>query len=223
MIKEKLNERWFWLARWVCRVFCILFFRLSVQGLENIPKKGAFILVCNHQSYLDPVLCGIPLKRHLFFLARDSLFNNWFSGRLLASVNTIPVRRGRADLTAIKKIIEKLKEGKGVCLFPEGTRTADGKITPFKAGLALLARRSNVPTFVGIVPAVIDGAFECWPRHKKIFGPGRIDICYGKVISAEKIKNISDTELAERLTQSLRKMQNNCRARQGKKPYQYDN
>jgi len=209
---------WFRFARWICKVFCILFFRLRIHGKENVPEKGAFILISNHQSFLDPIFCGIPLKRPLYFLARDSLFKNRFFGRLISSVNTIPVRRGEADIAAIKKIISKLKEGRGVCLFPEATRSRDGKITHFKPGFGLLCRRGGAV----VVPVLIDGAFECWPRHKKIFSPGaQIVICYGKAITAEQVKNMNDKELAENLTDTLRRMQNNCRIKYGKEPYRY--
>jgi 1-acyl-sn-glycerol-3-phosphate acyltransferase len=75
----------------------------------------------------------------------------------------------------MKKVVSRLKEGKGVCLFPEGTRTSDGKIATLKPGFGFLCRRGEA----AVVPAVIDGAFECWPRHKKIFSPGRIVVCYG--------------------------------------------
>ena len=212
------NYRWFRFARWCCKVFCNLFFHLCVYGKENVPEQGAFVLVGNHQSFLDPVFCGIPLKRPLFFLARDSLFKNRFFGWLISSVNTIPVKRGTADLSAMKNIIGKLKEGNGVCLFPEATRTKNGKITPFKPGFTLLCRRGKA----AVVPVVIDGAFECWPRHKKIFSPGaRIVICYGKCIPANQVKNMSDKELAELLTDTLRQMQSDCRLKQGKKPYDY--
>jgi len=217
MFKKQLKARWFWLARWICRVFCILFFRLCVYGRENIPIKGAFMLISNHQSYLDPILCGVPLKRHLHFLARDSLFANRFFGGLISSVNTIPVRRGKPDLSAMKKIIGKLKEGNGVCLFPEGTRSSNGKITPFKAGFGLLCRRGEAT----VVPVVIDGAFECWPRHKKIFSPGRIEVYYGKALTAERVKKMSDMELAEALTKTLRRMQKESRIKRGKEPLKY--
>jgi 1-acyl-sn-glycerol-3-phosphate acyltransferase len=154
----------------------------------------------------------------LYFLARDTLFRNWFFGRLISSVNTIPVKRGEADLGAMKTVISKLKEGNGVCLFPEGTRTRDGKIAAFKPGFGLLCRRGNA----AVVPAVVDGAFECWPRHKKIFSPGgRISVCYGELITAEQVRNMSDRELADHLTEVLRIMQNDCRAKQGKEPYKY--
>ena len=175
-------------------------------------------MVSNHQSFLDPVFCGIYLKRPLYFLARESLFANRFFGWLIASVNSIPVRRGEADLAAIKKVIGKLKEGNGVCLFPEATRTRDGKISAFKSSLALLCRRGDA----AVLPVMIDGAFECWPRHKKIFSPGsKIVVCYGECITAEQVKKMSDKQLAENLTQTLRQMQNQSRLKQGKETYNY--
>jgi 1-acyl-sn-glycerol-3-phosphate acyltransferase len=86
-----------------------------------------------------------------------------------------------------------------------------------KPGLGLLCRRGGA----AVVPVVIDGAFECWPRHKKLFSPGSISVCYGKPITAEQAKNMGDKKLAEVLTDTLRQMQTNCRVKQGKKPYDY--
>jgi 1-acyl-sn-glycerol-3-phosphate acyltransferase len=217
MLKERLRARWFWLARWICRVFCILFFRVRTYGRDNVPDKGAFVLVSNHQSYLDPIFCAGLLKRHSSFVARDSLFANWFFGPLISSVNAIPVKQGQADLPAMRKVVAKLKKGRGLCLFPEGTRTYDGKIAPLKPGIGFLCRRGKA----AVVPVVIDGAFECWPRHNRIFSPGSISVCYGKVITAEQVKNMGDEKLAEVLTKTLWRMQNECRVKQGKKPYDY--
>jgi len=218
MPEKKPKMRWFRFARWCCKVFCNLFFRIQVYGRENVPEEGALLLVGNHQSYLDPVFCGIPLKRPLYFLARDSLWKSKFFGWLISSVNTIPVRQGEADLSAMRKVIGKLKEGSGVCLFPEGTRTSDGKIASFKSGFGLLCRRGEA----AVVPVLIDGGFECWPRHRKIFSPGsEIVICYGECIAAEQVENMSDRELAENLTDTLRRMQNDCRVKNGKESYTY--
>jgi cytidylate kinase len=215
---KKPKMRWFRFARWLCKVFCMTFFKLHTEGRENVPQEGPLVLISNHQSFLDPVLCGIFVRRPLYFLARDSLFRGFF-GRLIASVNTIPVKRGESDLTAMRVVIDKLKQGNGLCLFPEGTRSRDGRITPFKPGFGLLCRRGGA----AVVPVVIDGAFECWPRHKKIFSPGgRIVICYGECITAEQVKRMGDKKLAETLTDTLRQMQNDCRVKQGKKPYDYE-
>jgi 1-acyl-sn-glycerol-3-phosphate acyltransferase len=218
MTESEHGQRWFCFMRAICRNFCRLFFRLHIYGRQNVPEKGPFILISNHQSYLDPVFCGIYLKRPLYFLARRTLFENRFFGWLISSVNTIPVRRGEADLRAIKEVLGKLKEGCGLCLFPEGTRSSDGRIAAFKPGFGLLCRRGKA----AIVPVMIDGAFECWPRHKKIFSRGcEIIIRYGECISSEEAGAMSDKELAEYLTAKVRQMQNEYRTRQGKQKYEY--
>ena len=217
MLKENIKAKWYWIARWMCRVFCMLFFRVRSYGRENIPRTGPFVLISNHQSYLDPMLCGGLIERRVSFLARESLFNHWLFGRMISSVGTIPVKLGEADISAMRKVIDVLKQGRGVCLFPEGTRSMDGKITPFKPGFGLLCRRGNA----AVVPVVIDGAFECWPRNKKLFSHGSIVISYGKAIPAEQAKNMGNEKLAKVLTETLRKMQNKSRIKQGKKPYDY--
>lgn len=218
MLKEKISIIWYWFVAACSKILCSLVLRIRVYGRENVPRKGSFLLISNHQSFLDPVFCATTIRRRLCFLARDSLFSSRIFGTLIASVNAIPVRRGHADLTAMKNIIGRLKEGGAVLLFPEATRTDDGKISAFKPGFGLLCRRGKA----AVVPVVIDGAFECWPRHKKIFTPGkRIELHYGKCITAEEVKKMTDRELAENLTNTLRQMQTQCRTNQGKEAFDY--
>ena len=199
-------------------MLCRLFFRFHVYGVDNVPAEGPLLIISNHQSFLDPVFCAVNVNRHLIFLARDTLFKHRFFGRLISSVSAMPVRRGQADIKTIKTVIEKLKQGGAICLFPEGTRSPDGRIAAFKPGFGLLCRRSGA----AIVPAVIDGAFEAWPKHKKMASFGRkIVVCYGPVMPAEKVSKMNDRELAEQLTKTLRQMQNDCRLKHGKVPYVY--
>jgi 1-acyl-sn-glycerol-3-phosphate acyltransferase len=187
-------------------------------GLENIPKTGAFILAVNHQSFFDPLFAGIMFKGQLCFMARDSLFKSRIFGPILKSVKAIPVRRGQADISSIKAIIAHLKQGDAVCLFPESTRTTDGRIAPFKGGFSLLCRRGNAP----VVPVLIDGAFECWPRHRKLFIPGsKITVTYGQPISVEKISGMEDDVFAAELTNTMRQMQSQTRISAGKQPFNY--
>lgn len=217
MLREKIKVGWYWIARGMCQGFCLLFFRVRIYGRENIPAEGAFIVAGNHQSYLDPVFCGIGATRRLLYMARDTLFRNPLGGAILRSVNTIPLSRGKADIGAMKLVISRLKEGHGVCLFPEGTRSQDGKIVAFKPGFGLLCRRSKAM----VIPTVIDGAFECWPRHKKLFSSGPIVVRFGTPLSPEKIQTMSNEGLAKYLTETLRQMQHELRLAQGKEPYDY--
>ena len=214
---HRLKVAWYWVAWFMCKVFCATFFRLRFYGRENIPRSGAYILAGNHQSYLDPVFCGVGIRRRLTFVARDTLFKYRPFGWLIHSVNAIPIERGKPDISAIKTFIARLRQGEAVCLYPEATRTHDGRIIPFKAGFGLLCRRSKA----AVVPVLVDGAFECWPRQKKLFQPGRVTIWYGKTLDPEQIRTMTNEELADYLTATLRQMQHDCRLQQGKQPYDY--
>jgi len=219
MFRENLKKSWYFFVLWFCRTLCRIFFRMRFFGLENVPAEGPFVLASNHQSFLDPVFCSIFLKkRELYFMARDTLFNIKIFGPLISSVNAIPVRRGQADISSIKTIIAKLKLGFGVSLFPEATRSTDGRIAELKGGLALLSRRGNAP----VVPVLIDGAFECWPRHRRLFKLGsRIAVTYGQPIPVEQIKNMEDDDFAKLLTSTLRNMQSQTRTNDAKQPFNY--
>ena len=199
------------------RIFCYCIFRMKISGLENIPRKGSFLLLANHQSYLDPILLTVPIHRRLQFVARDSLFKGIIMKSLLKGCLAIPIKRGKADTKAIKTILRTLKQGHGVGLFPEATRTLDGRIIDIKAGFGLLVRKSKTV----VIPAIIDGAYESWPKGRKIMLPGEIHIHYGKAITYQQTREMDDKTFAGFLTDELRQMQNICRKQAGKKPYNY--
>ena len=216
MIKKLLRNLWYTTILKVAYLLCMVLFGLRSYGKENIPKKGGFLLLSNHQSFLDPVICSTPLNRICCFAARDNLFKSLL-GTFIASVNAIPIKRQTADIKAIRLFIEKLKAGYGLVLFPEASRCEDGKIRDIKPGFSLLAKRSNCP----VIPVVIDGAYECWPRSRKFFRLGKIVIHYGKPIPAEELKIMGDEKFIELLTMNLRQMQSQLRQKQGKKPFDY--
>lgn len=215
-LKAFIKYLWYWNWLIAARLMVVMIFRLRAYGRENIPKEGGFMLLSNHQSFLDPIVCSVPLQRECYFAARDTLFT-LFMGPYISSINALPIKRGTADLSAIRKFIGKLKDGYGLVLFPEATRTTDGKIADIKPGLGLLSKRGNVP----VIPVVIDGAYECWPKGKGFFRVGHITVCYGKPITPERIKEIGDKKFVEELTATLRQMQNEIRIKQGKEPYDY--
>ena len=213
-----LKVLWYKTVRRTFWFVCIFCFGCRVYGRENVPASGPFLLVSNHQSYFDPFLCTVFIKRMLGYLARDTLFSNRFFGWLLRSVNAVPLKRGSADLGAIRIILSKLKTGNAICLYPEATRTPDGKIAEFKGGIGLLCRRAEVP----VVPMIIDGAFEAWPRDKKLFSfRSQISISYGEPIMPEQLKQLDAREIARMLTERLRKMQGEIRLKNDKQAFDY--
>ncbi len=218
MSKKSLSASWYRLARFICWLFCVVYFRFRVHGGKNVPQNGAVILAGNHQSFLDPVFCGIGVKRRLTYVARDSLWRFGPFGRLIGSVNAIPIGRDKADIAAMRMIIDRLRQGEAVCLYPEGTRTLDGRIAAFKPGFGLLCRRSKA----AVIPVLVDGGFECWPRHKKLPSPGAIDVWFGEVLPPARVETMTNEELADHLTHTLRQMQHTARLKQGRKPYDYE-
>jgi len=214
-----LNLLWYHFGKFFFRIVFYPLYGMRSFGKDNIPSEGPILMLSNHQSFFDPIFCQVPLRRNLYCIARESLYTkNRFFGLLLKSVLTIPIRRGEADLAAMRKVMDKLREGWGVCLFPEGTRTYDGKVAEIKPGFGLLSRRTGAK----VIPVILDGAFECWPRHKKLPSLGRVVVEYGEPIDAEKVKELGDREFARFLTEKMRQMQSQLRKKLGKEPYDYE-
>lgn len=189
--------------RYLCQMLFFLVWRVRVFGLRNVPAEGGVLLACNHQSFLDPVLVTLALHREGNYMARDTLFRNRWFRLLIESLNAFPVKRGTADVGAIKEIIRRLRDGKVVVTFPEGTRTSDGSIRPLHDGSMLVARRAGA----AIVPTLIDGAFEAWPRTQRLPRPGTIRILYGRPITSSDATELDVEELTRRTHEELQRLQ----------------
>ena len=186
--------------RLLARGIHVLYFRGRVYGLANVPTSGGVMLACNHQSYLDPVLVTLALDREGHFMARDTLFHQPSFRRLIESLNAFPVKRGAADVGAVKEILRRLKSDKVVVVFPEGTRTNDGRIGAINANSLLIAKRAGAT----IVPTVIDGAFDAWPRRRMLPAPSPIYVTYCKAITPAEIEAWSIEEIGAVVDQRLR-------------------
>lgn len=196
-------------CRFLCQCFCVLYFKARVFGLRHVPESGGVLLVCNHQSFMDPVLATMALHREGNYMARDTLFHNRFFSRLIKSVNAFAVRRGEADVGAIKESLRRLKQGRVILVFPEGTRTPDGRIGPMLPGVAAIAKKARVP----VVPTLIDGVFQTWPRHRKLPSPGNVIIEYGPAMWPEEFASLTAEELTEKIRNHLLAMQHRWHSR----------
>jgi 1-acyl-sn-glycerol-3-phosphate acyltransferase len=172
--KEKLPEDYF-SSLWVILVtitvliiFKTLHFFRTRGGREHCPKEGPVILAPNHTSYFDPPLVTISVRRPVHYIASAYLFKNPLFSAIIRRLGAVPVDLGKsADRAAYETTLRLLLRGRVVCLFPEGTRSKDGKLAPFKAGVGRLA----VAAGATIVPISIHGSHQTWPRKHKFPTP----------------------------------------------------
>ena len=149
-----------------------VWYRIKIVGKENIPKKGGYIFASTHRSYADPVLLSIGCKTPFSFMAKEELFQgNKLFKWLISTLGAFPVKRGKGDAEAIDKSLEALNSGKNLIIFPEGTRSKDGKVGKIKTGVALISAVAQT----GVVPCAI--CFEGKLKFRK-----KIILAFGKPI-----------------------------------------
>ncbi len=122
-----------------------LYFRGSIYGAENVPQTGPLLVVSNHASDFDPPILSNCVKRPVAFMAKEELFRIPILKQAIKLYGAYPVKRGSADLSAIRSALAYLEQGWAVGIFLQGTRTADGTITDPKLGAALIAAKAQVP------------------------------------------------------------------------------
>ena len=160
-----------------------IFHRMEINGADNIPVKGSFILASNHTSYFDPPALGCKLPRNLHYFARNSLFF-WPLGLLIRNLNSIPVNRSQLDITTLKRVLKVLKSGDPLLVFPEGTRSPDGKLGAGKKGIGLLLAKSQSD----VLPAKVVGGFQILGKGMLIPRIGRqLVVSYGPIIRFEEL------------------------------------
>lgn len=157
------------------RVVFATYFRWRIFGRDNVPPTGPVILAANHASYLDPPLIGSALPREINYLARESLFRFPIVGAVLRSWNCVPVDRDGGGAAGLRAILDRLLAGGAVIVFPEGTRSRDGKLQPARAGLGLMVIKSTAP----VVPVRVVGTFEAYGRHHKLPRPHEVRVSFG--------------------------------------------
>ena len=152
--REKgVNPLMYWLVRGVLQPFFHLYFRLSRIGREHIPLEGPVILASNHRSFLDPFIIATIARRPLYYVAKEELFRNRFTGWVLNHLGAFPVRRGQGDADMIDTAREILARGDAVLIFPEGTRIRPGALGRPRRGVGRLALETGAP----VVPVAIIG------------------------------------------------------------------
>jgi 1-acyl-sn-glycerol-3-phosphate acyltransferase len=172
-------------AGWVLfRVVFATYFRWRYFNPERVPISGPVILASNHASFIDPPLVGAALPRPLSYLARDTLFRFPVVRSLLHSWNAVPVDRDGAGASGVRNILGALNRGSAIIIFPEGTRTRDGKLQTARSGIGLLVVKSEAP----VVPVRVFGTFEAYGRHVGVPRPWPMAVKFGKPLALESLR-----------------------------------
>ena len=194
---------------WLLRPILTWTFHYRYEGSRNVPPQGPVLLLANHQSYLDPPIIGCAVHRHLCFLARKTLFRNRFFAGLIRRLNAVPLDQEGVAKEGLKSILEELKAGQAVVVFPEGERTHTGEVQPLKPGILLLIKRIEAP----IVPVGIAGAFDAlprtrkWPKLSPLFLPttgADLAVSIGKPIPAQRFRDMPREQALAELREALK-------------------
>lgn len=185
-----------------------LFHRLKVHGLENLPATPSFVMAANHASHLDALVLGaaLPLawRDHVFPIAAGDIF---FQKRGIAALttsllNALPVWRRRAGAHEVQTLRQRLVEEQCIyILFPEGGRTRDGTMQPFKAGVGMMVAGANVP----VTPCHLHGTFEAFPAGSVVPRLRQITLRIGEPLSFASTANNHDgwTQVARMIEESV--------------------
>jgi len=139
--------------RFVFSLFVVPFYHFRVYGSANVPVTGGVILAVTHKSWGDPILTALAFPRPLRFMAKSELFENRYSRWLVTTLGAFPIKRGSADIEALRATLGIVAAGEMLLMFPEGHRFHDDEIHDFHAGIGMLAVRSGAP----ILPVALKG------------------------------------------------------------------
>jgi 1-acyl-sn-glycerol-3-phosphate acyltransferase len=176
-------------------------YRLRVEGKENIPESGGFVLAANHLSNFDPWPLALPLfpKRYLRFMAKSELFW-WPLGPIISAGGAFKVRRGQGDIEAVKKAVDLVRQGQVVVMFPEGTRQRKGLVKKYRPGAHTGAARIALEAGAPLVPAAIKGT-------DRLVRLGPLHVRYGKPLDVDGLDPRAATDklmaVLERLGEGL--------------------
>ncbi|HEV8640176.1 MAG TPA: lysophospholipid acyltransferase family protein [Methylomirabilota bacterium] len=159
-----------------------LYFGLEVRGTKNIPATGAVLITPNHQTYADPPLTSLPIRRPVHYMAWNRLFAVPLFGWVIRRLRAFPVEIESADPRAAREAVRLLQAGEAVMIFPEAGRSLDGTVARFRLGAFRLAASLGVP----VLPVTIAGGHDAWPPGRALPRPGRITITYHPLVHPDR-------------------------------------
>ena len=192
-------------ARACCMVLIRILFSVEVTGRENVPKGQGFMLVANHRSNFDPLFVAAGVKQQICFMAKAELFHNPLLGWLIKCLGAFPVERGKGDSGAIEWAEGIVQAGKVLGMFPEGTRSPDGKLLRAKSGAAMIAMQ----THTDVLPCAV--CYEGKLRFRM-----KLSIRYGKLLHFEELGFTPGANSPREIKEASRRMMEQIAGLMGK-------
>jgi 1-acyl-sn-glycerol-3-phosphate acyltransferase len=194
------------LVRFVLVGFCRVYLRMTVEGTDNVPLSGPYVIAPVHRSNLDTLIAAGVTPRRVRFMGKDSLWKHPWPGKVLSSLGAFAVHRGSADREALRRCGEVLEEGEPLVIFPEGTRQSGPIVQELYDGVAYVAAKAGVP----ILPVGIGGSEDAMPSGSKLIHPVKVHVVVGKPIApptAEPGKRVSRRAVQETTRQLHEELQ----------------
>lgn len=188
----------YWSAFGFFSLLSFLYFPRRIQGLENIPRRGPFILASNHISNLDPFILGITSPQPLNFVAKEELFKNKVLARLFVGMGAFPIKRDTSDFRALRETLKRLKDGKPVLIFPEGTRRRGNEVSEPQPGIGFVVSKAHVP----VVPVFISNSDNVLPPGARGLKRGSVSVIFGKPLVFQET-NRDFEKIAEEIMSSV--------------------
>lgn len=189
----------YWFVKGIFYPFVRLYLGLTREGVEHLPRRGPAIVISNHASYVDSILLGSAAPRPIHFIVLQRMFDLTLLRWFYWGMGTIPVRTEGQDSRGIRKALRLLSAGRVLGVFPEGSRSSDGRLQEPRLGAAMIAALSGAP----VVPAWIDGAREVLPVGGRFPAPVRVHVRFGPPLRFDRQAATGDREGLRRFARDM--------------------
>ncbi len=203
----------YYITRFTLYCMAVPLFRFTAHGMRHIPERGRIILASNHASNLDPLFVGVAAPRRINYLAKKELFSNRLFGFILRKIcSALPVDRDQMDRTTLREIFRLLEHEEMMLVFPEGTRTHDGRLGEAKLGVGLIAHHAKAT----VIPAYVRGSYEILPRHAKRIHLNRCEVSFGPPVELDALYRQGKSKevykrIGDRIMESIRRLEESSR------------
>jgi len=203
----------YYITRFTLYCMAVPLFRFTAHGMRHIPERGRIILASNHASNLDPLFVGVAAPRRINYLAKKELFSNRLFGFILRKIcSALPVDRDQMDRTTLREIFRLLEHEEMMLVFPEGTRTHDGRLGEAKLGVGLIAHHAKAT----VIPAYVRGSYEILPRHAKRIHLNRCAVSFGPPVELDALYRQGKSKevyklIGDRIMESIRRLEESSR------------